>query len=187
MPIATRQPEALAAPTARPVERPRPGGEATLGVLPPSPGALLPAGDSLAPAPALTPARALALDALRLLRRLGDPSRYPDAWGTDAFGRDVATVRRHLAPLRTRAALAASYDREAFQRGGESLSGLDDDVGAVRVAYALRWLELGAGVVRTAQRASAITSPCGTSARSPRPRPRRHRWRSPARDTGRAT
>jgi hypothetical protein len=179
MPIAARQPRAESAPTASPVDGSRSGGVPMLGVLPPSPGALLPTGD-MAPAPALTPARALALDALRLLRRLGDPSRYPDAWATDAFGRDVASVRRHLAPLHSRAALAGSYGREAFQHAVATPLGADDRA-AVRVAYALRWLELGSGDGRAAQRASVITSPCGTSARWPRPRPRRHRWRSPAR------
>lgn len=176
MPIAARQPEAETAPTAHPVDGSRSGGDSMLGVLPPSPGALLPTGD-IVPAPALTPARALALDALRVLRRLHGPANRPDAWATDAFRRDVALVRSHLAPLRSRAALAGSYGREAFQHVAPLACA--DDPGAVRVAYALRWLELGARDVRAAQRAAAITSPCGTSARAPRPSPRRHRWRAP--------
>jgi hypothetical protein len=184
MPIAARQPEAETAPTTHQVDGPLLGDDPTLGVHPPSPGALLPTGDTLAPAPALTPARALALDALRLLRRLRDPARRPDRWATDAFDREVELVRCHLAPLRTRAALAGSYGREAFHHASPSTSG-DDDPGAVRVAYALRWLELGARDARAAQRAAVIMSPCGPSARSPRPRPRPHRWRTASASAGR--
>ena len=57
--------------------------------------------------------------------------------------REVGLVRAHLAPIRSRAGLAASFSREAFHavpadEGGEA-------TGAVRVAYALRWLELRSG------------------------------------------
>jgi hypothetical protein len=50
---------------------------------------------------------------------------------------DVDAVRHQLGPIRTRRSLAASYGREAFHRtdpGGAA---------AVRLAYALRWAELG--------------------------------------------
>lgn len=184
MPIVARQPEAETVPTSHQVDGPRPGDDPTFGVHSPSPGALLPTGDTLA-APALTPARALALDALRLLRRLRDPARRPDRWTTDSFDREVQLVRCHLAPLRTRAALAGSYGREAFHHASTTAPA-DDDPGAVRVAYALRWLELGVGDARAAQRAAVIMSPCGPSARVPRQRPRPHRWRSPARGPERA-
>jgi hypothetical protein len=50
-------------------------------------------------------------------------------------------VRRHLAPLRERTMLANSFAREAFQ----TVPGPAVDRSAVRVAYALRWLELGDG------------------------------------------
>ena len=54
-------------------------------------------------------------------------------------------MRVHLAPLRSRKALAASYGREAFHLVLDETA--KDDPGAVRLAYALRWLELGTGEV----------------------------------------
>jgi hypothetical protein len=54
-------------------------------------------------------------------------------------------VRAHLAPLRSRKALAASYGREAFHVVLDDTA--RDDLGAVRLAYAIRWLELGTGDV----------------------------------------
>lgn len=145
MRILTRQPEATdtAAPHLAAIQRP---GGPSIGTHAASPGDLLPAGDSLAPAPAPTPARALALDALRLLRRLADPDRRPDRWSQPSFRREIELVRAHLAPLRTRKALAASYGREAFHMSIDAAAG---DPGPVRVAYALRWLELGAGDIRS--------------------------------------
>lgn len=171
MPIVARPPGADHRPPTHLVGRQRPGDDASDGALLPSSGVLLPAGDALAPAPALTPARALALDALRLIRRLGDADRRPERWSTAAFSREVDLVRRHLAPLRTRAALAGSYGREAFHRAPDRIE--DDDPGPVRVAYAVRWLELGPRDAQAAHRAAAVTSPGGPSARSPRRRPGR--------------
>jgi hypothetical protein len=52
---------------------------------------------------------------------------------------DVERVLAHLAPIRTREALAASYAREGFHRLGGP--GPGDD--AVTLAYAIRWLDLG--------------------------------------------
>ena len=55
-----------------------------------------------------------------------------------------SSSRCHLAPLRNRRSLAASFGREAFQT-------LDLDrarprpLGPIRAAYAIRWLELGTG------------------------------------------
>jgi hypothetical protein len=50
-----------------------------------------------------------------------------------------------LAPVRTRAALASSFGREAFNvRTVEPRAGATS-IGPVSVAYALRWLELGDG------------------------------------------
>ena len=92
------------------------------------------------------PARALALDALRLLRRLRDPPAARTAGPSHAFRREIELVRAHLAPLRTPKALAASYGREAFHVILDAAG--RDDPGAVRLAYALRWLELGDGDVR---------------------------------------
>ena len=105
---------------------------------------LLPSSGPLAPAPAPAPHRALALDALRLRRGLRDAHRRPAPWTDAAFAREVELVRRHLAPLRNRRSLTASFGREAFQT-------LDLDgsqprpLGPIRAAYAIRWLELGSG------------------------------------------
>jgi hypothetical protein len=53
-----------------------------------------------------------------------------------AFSREVDTIRVHLSPIRSRASLAASFEREATR------------IEAVRLAYAIRWLELGDGIAR---------------------------------------
>jgi hypothetical protein len=85
----------------------------------------------------------LALDALRLRRALAERDRRPEPWPEPRFAREVELIRCHLSPLKTRRTLTASFGREAFQ-------GLEDDrvsppIGATRAAYAIRWLELGAG------------------------------------------
>ncbi len=142
MPIVTRQPGAtdsqanLLATVQRPGDASLPTGSSSA-----PPADLLPSGGSLAPAPVPAPARALALDALRLLRRLRDPARRPDRWSEPSFARQIELVRVHLAPLRSRQALAASYGREAFHITLDPSA--RDDPSAVRLAYALRWLELG--------------------------------------------
>ncbi len=137
----------------------RPGGAVTAGIAAPPPEVLLPSGDRPAPdaagrttpaatSPWTTPQRALALDAVRLLRRIQDPIRRPDRWHDDDIARDIALIRRHLAPLRTRRALAASFTREAFHH--RPPVDAESDPGPVRLAYAIRWLELGDGVERPA-------------------------------------
>jgi hypothetical protein len=107
------------------------------------------------PAPP-SPARELARRALDVLRRarLASP---PERWLRPGFGREVDLVRLHLAPVRTRAALAGSFGREAFNIAaddgqarwrsgtGSIASGEAPSIGPVHVAYALRWLELGDG------------------------------------------
>jgi len=56
----------------------------------------------------------------------------------------VELIRCHLAPLRNRRSLTASFGREAFQRlDRECLAPLA--LGPIRAAYAIRWLELGSG------------------------------------------
>lgn len=140
----TRQPEATDTTAMHLAAVPRRGGAAVGRPAPPSRD-LLPEGGVLAPAPVPAPARALALDALRLLRRLRDPARRSDRWEQPSFRREIELVRAHLAPLRTRKALAASYGREAFHLSMDDAA--RDDPGAVRLAYALRWLELGHGDV----------------------------------------
>ena len=89
--------------------------------------------------------RALALDALRLARLLPDSSRWPARWRQPAFGRDVERVRRRLARLRTQRTLAASYRREVFDLLGPGSDRAEGS--AIRVAYALCWLELEDGAV----------------------------------------
>ncbi|MEA2578730.1 MAG: hypothetical protein QOD78_2318 [Chloroflexota bacterium] len=145
MPILTGQPEASEVAT-HPATLQRQGG-ASIGSHLSPPRDLLPSGGVVVPAPVPAPARALALDALRLLRRLRDPARRPERWSQPAFSREIQLVRAHLAPLRTRKALAASYGREAFHLSMDAAN--RDDPGPVRLAYALRWLELGAGDIRT--------------------------------------
>jgi hypothetical protein len=107
------------------------------------------------PAPP-SPARELARRALDVLRqaRLASP---PERWLRPGFGREVDLVRLHLGPVRTRAALAGSFGREAFNIAADDRrpgaprpnraveSGEGPSIGPVHVAYALRWLELGDG------------------------------------------
>lgn len=144
MPILTRQPEATDTTAMHLAHVQRQGGSAVGSITPPSRD-LLPDGGVLAPAPVPAPARALALDALRLLRRLRDPARRSDRWTQPAFRREIELVRAHLAPLHSRKALAVSYGREAFHLSIDDAG--RDAPGPVRLAYALRWLELGHGDV----------------------------------------
>ena len=144
MPIMTRQPEATDTTAMHLAPVPRRGGD-HVGSTDASSRDLLTAGGPLVPAPVPAPARVLALDALRLLRRLRDPARRPDRWAQPSFRREIELVRAHLSPLRTRKALAASYGREAFHVILDPAG--RDEPGAVRLAYALRWLELGDGDV----------------------------------------
>ncbi len=92
------------------------------------------------------PRRRLARSALSLLVIQGAAPR-PSAWDRPVFCREVELIRRHLAPLRSRAALAASFGREGFH-----VSVPDDREALARspaaVAYAIRWLELSDGAAR---------------------------------------
>jgi hypothetical protein len=88
------------------------------------------------PGPAAAPHRTLALDARHLARALRERSRDAGLWGEPAFARDVDRIRRQLGPIRSRHGLAASFEREAVRDR------------SLRVAYAVRWLELGDGVPR---------------------------------------
>ena len=110
--------------------------------------ALLPSGGAPPPAPALAPHRALALDALRITRSLRDHPRDAGPWGEPAFAREVDLIRSQLAPIRSRRGLAASFEREAFQSRAFGAPREPATLRALRVAYALRWLELGDGVLR---------------------------------------
>ncbi len=142
MPIRTRQPEATDTLTTHPVDVVRLGGAAD-GMLVQGTGDLLPSGALFRSAPVPAPARALALDALRVIRALREPSRRPARWAQPSFGAEVELVRRHLAPVRSRRTLAASYGREAFHL---ALTRAErDDPDPTRLAYALRWMELRDG------------------------------------------
>jgi hypothetical protein len=55
----------------------------------------------------------------------------------------VDSIRRQLDPIRTRRALAASYGREAFHVSRAPTELENANAGAIKLAYALRWLELG--------------------------------------------
>ncbi len=92
----------------------------------------------------------LALDALMVTRTLRDHPRDADPWGEPAFAREVDLIRSQLMPIRSRRGLAASFEREAFQSYEPAGPREPATMRAVRVAYALRWLELGDGVLRWA-------------------------------------
>lgn len=90
------------------------------------------------------PEVALAIDAEHveglLSRRVGRANR----WAAPSFAREVEVIRAHLAPIRSTTSLAASFGREAFHHPEQSAaSGLG--LSAIRVAYALRWIELRDG------------------------------------------
>jgi hypothetical protein len=122
---------------------PRSGHVTTIGRSSP-PDGLLPTGGSSAPVPAPAPHRALALDAVRLRRGLRDRLHRPEPWDDAAFAREVELVRCHLAPLRNRRSLTASFGREAFQSLEPERAPVVP-LGPTRTAYAIRWLELGSG------------------------------------------
>jgi len=89
---------------------------------------LLPTDGARVPVQPPAPGGTLAAEALRLRRRLADPAALPPAWSERAFVREVGLVRAHLAPIRSRAGLAASFSREAFHavpadEGGEATRG----------------------------------------------------------------
>jgi hypothetical protein len=140
MPIVARQPGSPTSTVGRS------GGVPSTGD--PAPSAdLLPSDGAVTRASALAPHRALALDALHVLRILRDRPRDAGPWGEPAFAREVDQVRAQLAPIRDRRGLAASFGREAFRALASSDgSAAPAGIGPVRIAYAVRWLELGRGV-----------------------------------------
>ncbi len=94
--------------------------------------------------------RDLSRIALDIVVRSLDPATLPTRWSTRAFGREVALVRAQLAPIRSRLALADSYRREAAVAATATPPTIDppEPPGPVRVAYAIRWLELGDARIR---------------------------------------
>ena len=117
-------------------------------------------------ASAMPPERALALDAAQLTRMLGRPAGRPARWTAPAFVREVELVRAHLRPIRSCSVLAASFGREAFH--GRATPGSAPALcgSAVRVAYAIRWLELGDGRPAPAWRDLATSFPSSGDLRS---------------------
>jgi len=110
-------------------------------------------------APAVVaPERVLARIALELIVGAARPKQMPARWRTPSFGREVAAVRAQLGPIRSRSALTASFSRDAaiaattppaVPRQPSPTAAIRplglDAPGPVRVAYAIRWLELGDG------------------------------------------
>ena len=83
------------------------------------------------------------------LARIDAEGGRPAAFGAQPTDPEVATVVSHLVPIRSRAALAASYAREGrrlLEGGfpvGPSGPVAADAVDAIDIAYALRWMQLG--------------------------------------------
>jgi hypothetical protein len=88
-----------------------------------------------------------------LARLLRHPARIPGAWRSPQFAARLDRVRIGLLPIRSLAALADSYSREHAH---------DDP--AVRLAYALRWLELSAGLDERPWRLHWSSPPGSTAA-----------------------
>jgi len=89
--------------------------------------------------------RDLARIALDVVVRAIDPVTLPRRWSTPAFAREVAEVRAQLAPIQSRRSLAESFGREAAVAATTTPVTIapPEPPGPVRVAYAIRWLELG--------------------------------------------
>ncbi len=96
--------------------------------------------------------------ALDLAVRTAEPINLPPRWATFAFGQEVDRTRAQLAPIRSRAGLLASFAREASIAVTRTAEPSPAPVGPVRVAYAIRWLELGDGRRRPAW-ASFVAGP----------------------------
>ena len=75
----------------------------------------------------------------------------PLAWSTRAFAARVHVARRQLAPISGIAYLTDSFRREAAHIAGGGVTGEARPVAparqALRVAYAIRWVELITGVM----------------------------------------
>ncbi len=150
MPIVVRRGHVIAEPRSRLLRFERPTFAATatapIGIEPPIP----------------DPRHELARLALDVVVRTSEPVELPQRWRGILFAREVDRTRAQLAPIRSRQGLIASFSREASvavsrdkcsgpwehagPRGepGASLDAVQPP-GPVRVAYAIRWLELGDG------------------------------------------
>lgn len=99
------------------------------------------------PVPGPRAETALAFVAIRLLVRIDDRASRPAAWATIGFAREVERIRAQLAPVRTRRSLQDAYGRESFRVALDDDPDRIDALTPVRLAYALRWLELRDGCV----------------------------------------
>lgn len=140
-------------------ERGRGGTDGPAGVLLHSGGPSITAPDAAPPAapvsvsvsvypavPQPQPEVALAIDAEHVERLLSRRVGRPNRWAAPSFAREVEVIRTHLAPIRSTTSLAASFGREAFHHP-EGSGGAGLGLSAIRVAYALRWIELRDGSV----------------------------------------
>ncbi|MCU0505158.1 MAG: hypothetical protein MUE82_05180 [Chloroflexi bacterium] len=88
------------------------------------------------------------------LSRLDAEGRREAGWSVQPADHDVSTILGHLVPIRSRAALAASYAREGRhildpeRTAGSAEGGRGGTVDALDLAYALRWIELEDGRLR---------------------------------------
>lgn len=137
MPIVVRRGRVVAEPRSRLLRFERPSGAAVATAIGREP---------FAPDPRLELAR-LALD---VVVRTAEPIDVPRRWAGLAFGREVDRTRAQLAPIRSRTGLVTSFLREASVAATRAPSDSDQPAGPVRVAYAIRWLELGDGRLRPA-------------------------------------
>jgi len=96
--------------------------------------------------------------ALDLVVRTAEPAQLPPRWTTYPFGQEVDRTRHQLAPLQSRSALLDSFRREASVAATRGAVEAGLPPGPVRVAYAIRWLELGDGRTRPAW-ASIVAGP----------------------------
>ena len=86
----------------------------------------------------------LVADARKLLLAADDDAPS-DRWREPRFAGQVEAVRRHLAPIGDADLIAASFTREAFH--GRRLARVPAVAASpVRVAYAIRWIELQVGL-----------------------------------------
>ena len=96
------------------------------------------------------PVALLVADA-RTLLLAADDDAVSDRWQDERFAGQVEAVRRHLAPIVDPELIAASFTREAFH--GPRLARVAAVAASpVRVAYAIRWIELQVGLALPAFR-----------------------------------
>ena len=141
MSIVARRGRVIAEPRSRLLRFERPAVPAAVGTI-----GMPPLDPRIGPRDGDDPRHELARLALDLVVRTTAPLAVPPRWESVAFGREVERTRGQLAPIDTRSALADSFSREASVAVTRSAPvSPDRPPGPVRVAYAIRWLELGDG------------------------------------------